>query len=117
MSDIGLVLVIAALALGAGLGAAIKTFPAVPEARAGDLVFWVSRLVAAAAVAIIALDLYTVVKHQTSDAADALGDEVAAQTLAQDLTATLFDGGVLAALAAGLALMGAWLLRPDEGDG
>lgn len=117
MSETGLVLVIAALALGAGLAGAIKIFPAVPTARAGDLVFWVSRLTAAAAVAIIALDVYTAVKHQTSDSADALGGEVAGLTLARDLAAALFDGGVLASLAAVLALMGAWLSRQEDGDG
>ena len=117
MSETGLVIVIAGLAFGAGLAAAIRTFPAVPPARAGELVFWVSRLTAAAAVAVLALDVYTVVKRQTSDSADALGGDLAALSLARDLAAALFDGGVLASLAAGVALIGAWLLRPEDGDG
>ena len=114
MSETGLVIVIAGLAFGAGLAAAIKTFPDVPKARAGDLVFWVSRLTAAAAVAIIALDVYIVIENQTSEAADALGGDVTPLTLARDLAGALFDGGVLAALAARVALLGAALLRPED---
>ena len=116
MSETGLVIVIAALAFGAGLGAAIRSFPAVPSARGGDLVFWVSRLTAAAAVAVFAVDVYALVNRQTSDSADALGGDVTALTLAQDIAGALFDAGVLASLAAGVALIGARLLRAEHGD-
>ena len=104
------------LALGAGLGAAIRTFPAAPSTPSGAVVFWVSRLTAAAAAAVLALDIYAAVKHQTADEADALGGDVAALTLARDLSAALFETVVLASLAAGVALMGARLPRPEDGN-
>jgi hypothetical protein len=104
------------LAFGAGLAAAIRILPASPLTPSGAAVFWVSRLTAAAAVAVLALDIYTAVKRQTSDEADALGGDLAALSLARDLGGALFEGGVLASLAAGVALVGAWLLRPDDAN-
>lgn len=104
------------LALGAGLGAAIRTFPAAPSTPSGAVVFWISRLTAAAAAAVLALDIYAAVKHQTADEVDALGGDVAALTLARDLGAALFEALVLASLAAGVALMGARLLQPDDAN-
>ena len=102
------------LALGAGLGAALRTFPAAPSTTSGDVVFWISRLTAAAAAAVLALDLYAAVKHQTADEVDALGGDVAALTLARDLGAALFEAVVLASLAAGVAHIGARVLQPAD---
>ncbi|MEX2195251.1 MAG: hypothetical protein WD844_08180 [Thermoleophilaceae bacterium] len=116
MSETGLVVVIAVLALAAGLGAAIRVFPASPATSSGAVVFWVSRITAAAAAAVLALDLYTTIKHQTLDEADTFGGDVAPLTLARDLSAAFFEAAVLASLAAGLALLGAWLLRREEGN-
>ena len=78
--------------------------------------FWISRLTAAAAAAVLALDVYAVVKHQAADEVDALGGDVAALTLARDLGAALFEAAVLASLAAGVALIGARLLRSEDGN-
>ena len=78
--------------------------------------FWISRLTAAAAAAVLALDVYAAVKHQAADEVDALGGDVAALTLARDLGAALFEAAVLASLAAGVALMGARLLQPEDGN-
>ena len=78
--------------------------------------FWISRLTAAAAAAVLALDVYAAVKHQAADEVDALGGDVAALTLARDLGAALFEAAVLASLAAGVALIGARLLRSEDGN-
>jgi hypothetical protein len=117
MSETGLVIVIAVLAFAAGLAAAIRTFPPVPSTRSGGVVFWVSRLTAAAALATLAVDVYTMVKRQTSEAADGLGGDVAAVSLAQDLAGALYDAGVLASFAAVVTLIGVWLLRSENDEG
>ena len=105
---------IAVLAFAAGFAAAIRIFPASPATPSGAGVFWVSRLTAAAAVAVLALDIYTTLKRQTSDEADALLGDLAALSLARDLGVALFEGAVLASLAAGVAVVGAWLLQPED---
>lgn len=63
---------------------------------------------AGAALATIALDLYSVIKGQSGD--DLPTDPVA---LADGLTRTLYDGGVLFSLAVGLVVMGALMRRAE----
>lgn len=109
MSDTAVVLFIGLVGFAAGFYAAVRFFPFPAPARSAELVAWVSRLVAAAALSAFALDIYAAVKFQSGD--DAPTDPV---SLADGLVRALFDAGVLFALAVGLAVVGGLLLADDR---
>ena len=104
MSGTGIVVLIAVLGFAGGVVGAARVEPVPAAGTAGALIQWVSRLVAGAALATFALDIYAVVKRQSEDDLPTAPVE-----LADGLTRALYDGGVLFSLAAGLAVVGSLL--------
>jgi hypothetical protein len=84
--------------------------PAVPATRTGSVVFWCSRLLAAAALGSLALNAYSIIESQSGN--NSTTDSI---ELANGLILALYDTGVLAGLAAGLAVLGPWLIARAEG--
>lgn len=111
MSGTGIVVLIAVLGFAGGVAGAARLGPAPAAGTTGALIQWVSRLVAGAALATFALDIYALAKRQSED--DLPTDPV---ELADGLTRALYDGGVLFSLAVGLAVLGS-LLRTRDGPG
>jgi hypothetical protein len=110
VSDNGLVVVIGLLSFAAGLAAAVRLGPPVRATRTGSVVFWCSRLLAAAALSSLALNAYSIIESQSGN--NSTTDSI---ELANGLILALYDTGVLAGLAAGLAVLGPWLIARDEG--
>lgn len=108
VSGTGIVVLIALVGFAAGVAGAARVAPAPAAGAPGALVQWVSRLVAGAALATFALDIYALVKRQSGN--DLPTDPV---ELADGLTRALYDGGVLFSLAAGLAVLGSLLRAKD----
>ncbi len=109
MSGSGIVVLLAVLGFAGGVAGAVRLEPPPAAGPAGRLVQWVSRLVAGAAVATLALDIYAVVKRQSDD--ELASDPV---ELADGLTRALYDGGVLFTLAVGLAVVGSLMRAKAE---
>lgn len=105
MSDNDLVLIIVLVAFLAGLLGGVKLLPDLATGWAGVLMLWVSRLVAAAGVATLAMNVYSTVKRQSGE--DEPSDPI---VLASSLAEVLFDAGVLFSLAVGLAVIGPLLV-------
>lgn len=111
LSANGVVILIAGLAFAGGFTVALRVGPPAPPTAEGSLVFFTSRLVAAAGVAAGALQIYAGIKTQ-SLSEDILGHPVGYR-LAEQLGAALADAGILLALACALGLLG--LRLPDRG--
>jgi hypothetical protein len=110
MSNNGLVVVIGLVSFAAGLVAAVRFGPPVPATSTGSVVFWCSRLLAAAALGSLALNAYSIIESQSGN--NSTTDSI---ELANGLILALYDTGVLAGLAAGLAVLGPWLIARGEG--
>jgi hypothetical protein len=103
-SQSGLVLFLAAAGLAAGFTVAMRLSPPVPETRTGGLIFSTSRLLAGAALAVLALELYAAVDLQRlSD--DLLDESARAAGLAGRLARAVYKPGLLL-LAAAIAVLG-----------
>lgn len=74
-----------------------------------SLVFWTSRLIAGAAAASLALNVYSIIKRQSFKE-----NSLSSVELADGLSLALYDVGVLAGLATGLALLGPWLITRED---
>jgi hypothetical protein len=110
ISATGVVILIAGSALVAGFTVALRVGPPAPPTAEGSLIFFTSRLVAAAGVAAGALDIYSSIKTQ-SLSEEILGHPVAVR-LSEQLGGAMADSGVLLGLACALGLLGARL--PDR---
>jgi hypothetical protein len=104
-SQSGLVLFLTAAGLAAGFTVAMRLSPPVPETRAGGIIFWTSRLLAGAALAVLALELYAAVELQRLSN-DLLDESARAAGLAGRLARAVYEPGLLLLLAAAIAALG-----------
>ncbi len=108
-SPTGTVILLGGFAFAAGFTVALRVGPAAPLTAEGSLIYFTSRLVAAAGIAAGTLGIYASVKTQ-SLTEDLFGHPMPFR-LAEQLALALSDAGVLLALACALALLGSRL--PD----
>lgn len=107
LSANGVVILIAGSSFIAGFTLALRIGPPAPPTAEGSLIFFTSRLVAAAGVAAATLGIYSSVKTQSLS--EELLGRPAVSRLAEQLAVALSDAGVLLGLACALALLGARL--------